>query len=216
MSKPITSVAAMMLVEDGKMTLDDPVSKYIPAFADAKVGVEKRGEDGTLSAGAGAAESADHDRGSAAPHLGPDLRLLWRQSRAQALCRGRSLQRRSHQRRIRGANCEAAAGRAARHALGLRPFHRRARPRHRGGVGKNAVPVREGAAARSARHERDRVLCRRRGKAAAHRRADAERPHDQPDRSQIRNPAAAAETGIRRGGDGRNDRRLRALLRRCC
>ena len=41
MSKPVTSVAAMMLVEDGKLKLDDPVSKYIPAFADVKVGVEK-------------------------------------------------------------------------------------------------------------------------------------------------------------------------------
>jgi CubicO group peptidase (beta-lactamase class C family) len=41
MSKPITTVAAMMLVEDGKLRLDDPLSKYIPAFADVKVGVEK-------------------------------------------------------------------------------------------------------------------------------------------------------------------------------
>jgi CubicO group peptidase (beta-lactamase class C family) len=49
MSKPITSVAAMMLVEDGKLRLDDPVSKYIPAFADVKVGVEKRDGDGKLS-----------------------------------------------------------------------------------------------------------------------------------------------------------------------
>jgi CubicO group peptidase (beta-lactamase class C family) len=40
MSKPITSVAAMMLAEDGKLALDDPVSKYIPGFADVKVGVE--------------------------------------------------------------------------------------------------------------------------------------------------------------------------------
>jgi len=46
MSKPVTSVAAMMLVEDGKLSLDDPVSKYIPAFADVKVGVEKRDQDG--------------------------------------------------------------------------------------------------------------------------------------------------------------------------
>ena len=45
MSKPITSVAAMMLVEDGKLSLDDPVSKYIPDFADVKVGVEKRDDD---------------------------------------------------------------------------------------------------------------------------------------------------------------------------
>jgi CubicO group peptidase (beta-lactamase class C family) len=46
MSKPITSVTTMMLVEDGKLALGDPVSKYIPAFADVKVGVEKRGDDG--------------------------------------------------------------------------------------------------------------------------------------------------------------------------
>ncbi len=46
MSKPITSVAAMMLVEDGKLRLDDAVSKYLPAFADVKVGVEKPDENG--------------------------------------------------------------------------------------------------------------------------------------------------------------------------
>jgi CubicO group peptidase (beta-lactamase class C family) len=46
MSKPVTSVAAMMLVEDGKLALDDPLSKYIPAFADVKVGVEQRDESG--------------------------------------------------------------------------------------------------------------------------------------------------------------------------
>src|ERR1700744_5296879 len=40
MSKPIASVAAMMLVEDGRLALDDPLSKYVPAFADVKVGVE--------------------------------------------------------------------------------------------------------------------------------------------------------------------------------
>src|SRR6266851_521688 len=32
MSKPITSVAVMTLVEEGKLRLDDPVSKYLPAF----------------------------------------------------------------------------------------------------------------------------------------------------------------------------------------
>jgi CubicO group peptidase (beta-lactamase class C family) len=46
MSKPITSVVAMMLVEDGRLGLDDPVAKYIPAFADVKVGVEKTDRDG--------------------------------------------------------------------------------------------------------------------------------------------------------------------------
>src|SRR5437762_2794314 len=46
MSKAVTSVAAMMLVDDGKLSLDDPVSKYIPAFADAKVGVDLSDEAG--------------------------------------------------------------------------------------------------------------------------------------------------------------------------
>jgi CubicO group peptidase (beta-lactamase class C family) len=49
MSKPVTSVLAMMLVEEGKLKLDDPVSKYIPAFAGMKVGVEKKAEDGKVA-----------------------------------------------------------------------------------------------------------------------------------------------------------------------
>ncbi|MGY3290644.1 CubicO group peptidase (beta-lactamase class C family) [Bradyrhizobium sp. LM3.6] len=49
MTKAITSVVAMQLVEDGKIKPDDPVSKYIPSFANVKVGVEKKAEDGTKS-----------------------------------------------------------------------------------------------------------------------------------------------------------------------
>ncbi len=37
MTKPVTSVAVMMLVEDGLMSLDDPVSRHLPAFADVDV-----------------------------------------------------------------------------------------------------------------------------------------------------------------------------------
>ncbi|MFT3763254.1 MAG: serine hydrolase domain-containing protein [Pseudoxanthomonas sp.] len=33
MTKPITSVAALMLVEEGKLSLDDPVSRYLPEFS---------------------------------------------------------------------------------------------------------------------------------------------------------------------------------------
>ena len=39
MSKPITVVAALMLVERGRIALDEPVSKYLPAFASMQVGV---------------------------------------------------------------------------------------------------------------------------------------------------------------------------------
>jgi CubicO group peptidase (beta-lactamase class C family) len=41
MSKPITSVSAMMLWEDGRFNLSEPVSKYIPQMGGLKVGVEK-------------------------------------------------------------------------------------------------------------------------------------------------------------------------------
>jgi len=37
MTKPITSVAVMMLYEEGKFLLDDPVSKYLPEFKNPKV-----------------------------------------------------------------------------------------------------------------------------------------------------------------------------------
>jgi CubicO group peptidase (beta-lactamase class C family) len=37
MTKPITAVAAMTLVEDGRLSLDDPVSMYIPIAADLRV-----------------------------------------------------------------------------------------------------------------------------------------------------------------------------------
>src|SRR4051794_25002323 len=40
MTKPIVSVAVMMLVEEGKIDPGAPVSKYISEFADLKVGVE--------------------------------------------------------------------------------------------------------------------------------------------------------------------------------
>lgn len=37
MTKPVTTVAAMMLYEAGAFQLDDPVAKYLPAFADTRV-----------------------------------------------------------------------------------------------------------------------------------------------------------------------------------
>jgi len=57
MSKPITSVSAMMLFEEGKLTLDQPVSRYIPALGKLKVGMEK-----TDAAGAKTLELVDSRR----------------------------------------------------------------------------------------------------------------------------------------------------------
>ena len=37
MTKPVTSVAFMMLVEEGLVSLDDPVHRFIPAWRDLGV-----------------------------------------------------------------------------------------------------------------------------------------------------------------------------------
>jgi CubicO group peptidase (beta-lactamase class C family) len=44
MTKPIVSVGIMMLVEEGRFILSDPVAKFIPEFGDQKVGVENNGK----------------------------------------------------------------------------------------------------------------------------------------------------------------------------
>jgi CubicO group peptidase (beta-lactamase class C family) len=49
MTKAITSVVAVQLLDEGKFKLDDPVAKYIPSFANVKVGIEKKAEDGTTT-----------------------------------------------------------------------------------------------------------------------------------------------------------------------
>jgi CubicO group peptidase (beta-lactamase class C family) len=49
MTKPIATVCAMMLVEEGKLALSDPVAKYIPEFKDVKVAQETRDSDGKVT-----------------------------------------------------------------------------------------------------------------------------------------------------------------------
>src|SRR6478752_10466267 len=44
MTKPIVSIGIMQLLEDGHFLLNDPVAKFIPEFADMKVGVENSGK----------------------------------------------------------------------------------------------------------------------------------------------------------------------------
>ena len=49
MTKPFTSVSAMMLAEEGKLLLADPVSHYLPAFANLKVGIDTDSATVTLA-----------------------------------------------------------------------------------------------------------------------------------------------------------------------
>ncbi len=71
MTKAITSTAIMMLYEEGKFQLDDPISRYLPMFKDMRV---------YAGGGAGeirhsASQKPDHLQAIADPHFGPDLRL---------------------------------------------------------------------------------------------------------------------------------------------
>jgi CubicO group peptidase (beta-lactamase class C family) len=50
MTKPVVGVAIMMLVEEAKVRLDDPVSRYIPEFRDMKVGRPRPGGDRNVDA----------------------------------------------------------------------------------------------------------------------------------------------------------------------
>jgi len=51
MTKPITSVAVMMLIEEGKLALDTPIAKWLPEFADMRVLKDPQGplDDTTAS-----------------------------------------------------------------------------------------------------------------------------------------------------------------------
>jgi CubicO group peptidase (beta-lactamase class C family) len=49
MTKPVTSVAAMLLVEEGKLDLAAPVHQYLPELRDAMVGVETADPSGGQS-----------------------------------------------------------------------------------------------------------------------------------------------------------------------
>jgi CubicO group peptidase (beta-lactamase class C family) len=54
MTKPVITVAVMMLVEEGKLHLNDPVSRYIPEFREARVALPRAGGGRGAGAAAGA------------------------------------------------------------------------------------------------------------------------------------------------------------------
>ncbi|QQS15235.1 MAG: beta-lactamase family protein [Rhodospirillales bacterium] len=48
MTKPVVSLAVMMLAEEGRLSIAEPASKYLPELKDLKVGVERRRDDGAV------------------------------------------------------------------------------------------------------------------------------------------------------------------------
>jgi CubicO group peptidase (beta-lactamase class C family) len=65
MTKPVTSIAVMMMVEEGKVRLNDPVSRYIPEFKNLKVAVAAPRGEGPATAPAAAAGGGRGGRGGA-------------------------------------------------------------------------------------------------------------------------------------------------------
>ena len=81
-SKPITAAAVLMMVEEGKVRLTDPVSRFIPEFKSMKVAVPNAGR---LAAGGGRGAEFDTVSGVARDH-GPrsaDARLRADERRAR-------------------------------------------------------------------------------------------------------------------------------------
>ncbi len=83
MTKPITGVALMMLHEEGKFLLDDPVAKYLPELADLSLSVSTAdGETSAVSDGTQSSTQGEGQAGTAGatrkPKRQPTVRDLMR------------------------------------------------------------------------------------------------------------------------------------------
>jgi CubicO group peptidase (beta-lactamase class C family) len=87
MSKPITSVALMMLVEEGKIQLENPLSDYLPEFKGGQVGVEKVNGDGKTGIVSRTREARNDDSGPSPSHLRAHVRLPRQVARQAGLSR---------------------------------------------------------------------------------------------------------------------------------
>lgn len=208
MSKPITSVMAMMLVEEGKLALDDPVSKYIPAFAGMKVGVEKKAEDGKVGL---ALEPLDrpvtikdlmrHTSGLPYGYYGGGaVRELY----AEAKLFNRNLSNADFAAKIATLPLVEQPGTVWDYGFSTDVLGRVVEVIS----GKTLLQFEKGAAAGSARHDRDGILRRRSRQVSPHCRADAGGPQHQSDDAGPRYQAAG-DLGVGRWRDGWHRRRLR-------
>ncbi len=164
MTKPVTSVALMQLVEQGKISLDDPGEKYLPELAGLKV-----------------IESFDAKTGDytlRAPARPPTVKHFLTHTSGLSLC--------VHQRDLAGFQAarrrnlsvrRAAAVRSGR-TLALQHLYRRQRPAGRGGLRSKARGLFPRAHLRPAQDERH-LLQRAGGQGTAPRGATAarRRPH---------------------------------------
>ena len=211
MTKPITSVAAMMLWEEGAFELKDPIARWLPEFAEPRVFT------GGAMAKVVTAPAAEpiRDVAPADPHLGADLRLPSpRRGRRAVPRRGLrvGLAAGPRPRRLLRRVGRAAAAVPARHGVELRALDRRPRARDRGHLRPAARRVPRRPRARPAGDGGDR-LPRPRGRPRPPRRALRPGSGDRPRQPQprLRGGAAPARVPLRRRRAGLDRGRLRAL-----
>ena len=156
MTKPITSVAAMMLYEEGAFELKDPIAKWLPSFDEMLV--YRSGSSGRPGPAPG--HRADAGMAPADPHLRPDLRVPLRPPRRCHVPVGR-LRVGESQGGGPGRLLRAVGGPAAGVRTGdrveLRRVHRCARTAGRGGLGPEPGLVLPREDLRTARHGRHRL-----------------------------------------------------------
>ena len=190
MSKPITAVAVMMMVEEGKIRLTDRVSAFIPEFKNMKVAVAKGttnpvqmpafGTRRAAGAGAGvrsrAGRARDHGEGSPDAHVRVDERRRQRRRAGEA----RAPRPERHAGELHSEARADSARLPAGHAVALQRSLRLRRPRahRRDHVGPAVRSVPQAAHLRSARDERHRLRADARADGARRDRlpADAEWP----------------------------------------
>ena len=152
MTKPVTVAAAMTLVEEGRLSLTDPVAKWLPELSDMRVLSDLRGSlDDTVPAAA-----ADHGRRPDDPPQRVCVRVL---GVGSARSRLRQAVAPPGPGRLAGGSRRASAGPSARRAADLQRLHRRARHRavaHRGQAAERRVDRAHLRAARHARHRLQR------------------------------------------------------------
>ena len=148
MSKSLTGTALMMLVDEGKVSLDDPVEKYLPEF---------KGPDGPGRRPARAsAQASDHRARDHGPHQRPGARQR-QDVETHAVAQGR-------RRRV----CRASAAAGAGHQIRIQQLrHQYRRAHHRSRQRHGLCRIHAAAAVRSAGHEGYHLLAERRTSRAA-------------------------------------------------
>ena len=145
MTKPVASIAAMQLVEQGKLSLDAPIGELLPALADAA-------DPRRRAAAPGAGQN--HAAASAHPHL--RLRLFLHPRGIRRLYRGQQHPALGYARRA-----QHAAAVRARRTLGIRHQHRLGGSGGGSGLRPQAGCLFPEAYFRAARHERHHLPAER-------------------------------------------------------